>query len=94
MGTAAGFAAYRDPRINAMLKKIVAVWCEFPQRRQLAPVLNGSPSGWKSAEAELGRGRSCGPSDPHGKRKRRSRRFKTALNKRHRGLKRRKPKTT
>jgi phosphatidylserine decarboxylase len=29
MGTPAGFAAYRDPRINAMLKKILDAWCEF-----------------------------------------------------------------
>src|ERR1700727_1305320 len=29
MGTAAGFAAFRDRRINAMLKKILSVWCEF-----------------------------------------------------------------
>ena len=29
MGTTAGFAAYRDPRVNAMLKKILTVWCEF-----------------------------------------------------------------
>jgi phosphatidylserine decarboxylase len=92
MGTAAGFAAYRDPRINAMLKKIVAVWCEFLSGGDSLYGLNGSPSGGKSAEAELGRGQSCGPSDPHGKRKRRSRRLETALNKRHRGLKRRKPK--
>ena len=42
MGTPAGFAAFRDPRINAMIKKILNVWCEFfsaagfalrPQRR-------------------------------------------------------------
>jgi phosphatidylserine decarboxylase len=29
MGTPAGFAAYRDPRINAMLKKILTVWSDF-----------------------------------------------------------------
>ncbi|HEX4258098.1 MAG TPA: phophatidylserine decarboxylase associated domain-containing protein, partial [Streptosporangiaceae bacterium] len=29
MGTRAGFAAYRDPRINAMIKKILNAWCEF-----------------------------------------------------------------
>jgi Phophatidylserine decarboxylase len=36
MGTPAGFAAFRNPRINAMLKKILSVWCEFPQQRRLA----------------------------------------------------------
>ena len=29
MGTPAGFAAFRDPRINAMLQKILTAWCEF-----------------------------------------------------------------
>lgn len=32
MGTPAGFAAFRDPRINAALKKILTVWC-MPRRR-------------------------------------------------------------
>jgi phosphatidylserine decarboxylase len=30
-GTPAGFAAFRDPRVNAMLKKILTAWCEFLQ---------------------------------------------------------------
>jgi phosphatidylserine decarboxylase len=51
MGTPAGFAAFRDPRINAMLKKILAVWCEFLSSGDSLYVLNESPSGWKSAEA-------------------------------------------
>jgi phosphatidylserine decarboxylase len=29
MGTPAGFAAFRDPRVNAMIKKILNAWCEF-----------------------------------------------------------------
>ena len=29
MGTPAGFAAFRDPRVNAALKKILTAWCEF-----------------------------------------------------------------
>ena len=29
MGTPAGFAAFRDPRVNAMLKKVLGAWCEF-----------------------------------------------------------------
>jgi phosphatidylserine decarboxylase len=52
MGTRAGFAAYRDPRINAMLKKILTVWCEFLSSAESLYVLNGSPSGWMSAEAQ------------------------------------------
>jgi phosphatidylserine decarboxylase len=52
MGTRAGFAAYRDPRINAMLKKILTVWCEFLSSGDSLYVLNDSPSGWMSAEAQ------------------------------------------
>ncbi len=52
MGTRAGFAAYRDPRINAMLKKILTVWCEFLSSDDSLYVLNDSPSGWMSPEAQ------------------------------------------
>ncbi len=51
MGTAAGFAAYRDPRVNAMLKKILNAWCEFLSSGDSLYVLNDSPSGWKCDEA-------------------------------------------
>ena len=47
MATAAGFAAYRDLRINAMLKEILTAWCEFLDSRDSLYVLNDSPSGWK-----------------------------------------------
>jgi phosphatidylserine decarboxylase len=50
-GTSAGFAAFRDPRINAMLKKILTAWCEFLSSPDSRYVLNDSPSGWKSAAA-------------------------------------------
>lgn len=51
MGTTAGFAAYRDPRINRMLKKVLDAWCEFLSGPESLYVLNDSPAGWKSAEA-------------------------------------------
>ncbi len=51
MGTPAGFSAFRDPRINAMLRKILTVWCEFLSSADSLYVLNESPAGWKSAEA-------------------------------------------
>ncbi|HVT67312.1 MAG TPA: phosphatidylserine decarboxylase family protein [Trebonia sp.] len=51
MGTPAGFAAYRDRRINAMLKKILGAWCEFLSSDASRYVLNDSPSGWKCAAA-------------------------------------------
>ncbi len=52
MGTPAGFAAFRDPRFNAMLKRILTAWCEFLSSADSLYVLNDSPSGWKSAEAQ------------------------------------------
>jgi phosphatidylserine decarboxylase len=52
MGTPAGFAAYRDPRINAMLKKVLTAWCEFLSSSDSLYVLNESASGWKSQEAQ------------------------------------------
>jgi phosphatidylserine decarboxylase len=51
-GTTAGFAAFRDPRVNAMLQKILRAWCEFLTSRDSLYVLNDSPSGWKSAAAQ------------------------------------------
>jgi phosphatidylserine decarboxylase len=51
MGTPAGFAFYRDPRVNALLKRLLTVWCEFLSSRDSLYVLNASPSGWKSPEA-------------------------------------------
>jgi len=51
MGTTAGFAAYRDPRINAMIKKMLAVWCEFLSSSDSRYVLNESATGWKSEAA-------------------------------------------
>jgi phosphatidylserine decarboxylase len=52
MGTPAGFAAFRHERINAMLKKILTVWCEFLSSGDSLYVLNESSAGWKSAEAQ------------------------------------------
>jgi len=52
MGTPAGFGAFRDPRINAMLKKILGAWCEFLSGADSLYVLNDSPTGWKCAEAQ------------------------------------------
>jgi phosphatidylserine decarboxylase len=51
MGTRAGFAAYRDPRINAMIRKILNAWCEFLSSRDSLYALNDSPTGWTSAQA-------------------------------------------
>jgi phosphatidylserine decarboxylase len=64
MGTPAGFAAFRDPRINAMLKRILIAWCEFLNSADSLYVLNDSPSGWKSAEAQRAVGMEQFEHDP------------------------------
>lgn len=51
MGTPAGFAAFRDPRINAMLKRFLTTWCEFLDSSDSLYVINDSPAGWKCAAA-------------------------------------------
>lgn len=51
MGTPAGFAAFRDDKINAMLRKILDAWCVFLNSRESLYVLNDSPRGWKSPAA-------------------------------------------
>lgn len=54
--TPAGVATFRDPRINAMVKKILTAWCEFLDSADSLYVLNDSPSGWKcpAARNEIG----------------------------------------
>jgi phosphatidylserine decarboxylase len=52
MGTTAGFAFYRDPRVNAMIAKILDVWCEFLSSPASLYVLNDSDNGWKSEAAQ------------------------------------------
>jgi phosphatidylserine decarboxylase len=64
MGTAAGFAAFRDPRINAMLKKILTAWSEFLSSGDSLYVLNDSPSGWKCTEAQRAVGMEQYQHDP------------------------------
>jgi len=64
MGTPAGFAAFRDRQINAMLKKILNVWCEFLSSADSRYVLNDSPSGWKSEAARQAIGIDAYQHDP------------------------------
>ena len=64
MGTPAGFAAFRDPRINATLQKILSAWCEFLSSSDSLYVLNDSPSGWKSAAAQRAVGMKQYEHDP------------------------------
>jgi phosphatidylserine decarboxylase len=68
MGTPAGFAAFRHPTVNAMLRKIIAVWCECLTSEASLHVINDSPRGWKSEAAQACVGMADfehDPTDPH-----------------------------
>jgi phosphatidylserine decarboxylase len=52
MATPAGFAAYRDPRINGAFRTILEAWGEFLSSAASRYVLNDSPLGWKSEAAQ------------------------------------------
>jgi phosphatidylserine decarboxylase len=52
MATPAGFAAYRDPRINGMFGKVLDAWGEFLSGPDSRYVLNDSAQGWKSEAAQ------------------------------------------
>ncbi|MCU1472006.1 phosphatidylserine decarboxylase family protein [Amnibacterium sp.] len=64
LATPAGFAAYRDPRINAMLKKILNAWAEYLNSPDSLSALNRSETGWMSPEAERAVGMSDYAHDP------------------------------
>jgi phosphatidylserine decarboxylase len=51
MGTPAGFAAYRNVRINAMFKELLRVWTTFLNSKKSRYVLNDSPTGWMCKQA-------------------------------------------
>ncbi|KAL4876790.1 Phophatidylserine decarboxylase-domain-containing protein [Aspergillus karnatakaensis] len=46
MGTPSGYAAYLDPDINAMLKKVLNAWGEYLMSPASAEVLDDSEYGW------------------------------------------------
>ena len=68
MGTPAGFAAFRHPTVNAMLKKIIAAWCEYLTSEASLHVIHDGPRGWKCAAAQTRVGIAdfqYDPDDPH-----------------------------
>ncbi|MCH6471542.1 phosphatidylserine decarboxylase family protein [Sinomonas terrae] len=68
MGTPAGFAFYRDPRVNEGLKDILNAWCAFLDSEESLYVLNESDTGWKSDKAQQVVGMNQfahDPADPH-----------------------------
>lgn len=52
MGTTAGFALFRDPRVNAALREVLTAWCTFLSGPDSRYVLDDSDSGWMSAAAQ------------------------------------------
>ncbi len=46
MITAAGLAAFVSPKVNRMMKKVLAVWTEFLDSAASLYVLNETPTGW------------------------------------------------
>jgi len=52
MGTTAGFALFRDPRVNAALREVLTAWCTFLSGPDSRYVLDDSESGWMSAAAQ------------------------------------------
>lgn len=52
MGMPAGLAAFRNPTINAMFKRILTIWCEFLSSGDSLYVLNDKKEGWKSPDAQ------------------------------------------
>jgi phosphatidylserine decarboxylase len=51
MGTPAGFAAYRNEKINNIFKKILKEWTKFLNSKKSLYVLNTSKNGWMSKDA-------------------------------------------
>lgn len=46
MGTPSGYAAFLDPEINAILKKVLNAWGDFLRSPASANVLNSTSQGW------------------------------------------------
>jgi phosphatidylserine decarboxylase len=51
MITPAGLAAFADPRVNEMLRRLLSVWAEFLDSEASRYVLDDSPAGWLSPVA-------------------------------------------
>ncbi len=71
MGTAAGFAAFLNDRVNAQLKQVLNAWGRFLSSSESTYVLNQDPrSGWFGADAlkdmpNFDESYQCDPSQPH-----------------------------
>jgi phosphatidylserine decarboxylase len=71
MGTAAGFAAFLNDRVNAQLKLVLNAWGRFLSSSESTYVLNQDPrSGWFGTDAlndmpNFDESYQCDPSQPH-----------------------------
>ncbi len=71
MGTAAGFTAFLNERVNAQLKKVLNAWARFLSSRDSTYVLNDHPRrGWFGADAKMAMPNfekefQCDPRQPH-----------------------------
>jgi phosphatidylserine decarboxylase len=71
MGTAAGMAAFLNPRVNAQLKAVLNAWARFLRSSDSTYVLNDDPhKGWFGADAlrampNFEREFVCDPREPH-----------------------------
>ncbi len=71
MGTAAGFAAFLNERVNAQIKRVLNGWARFLSSSDSTYVLNDDPHrGWFGADArnampDFDREFVCDPSQPH-----------------------------
>jgi phosphatidylserine decarboxylase len=56
MGTPAGFAAFLNPKVNAIVEKILNQWCEFLSSEASLYVLNETEKGWlcRAAQEKIG----------------------------------------
>lgn len=52
MGTPAGFAAYRNEKINSMFRKLLKAWGDFLNSDESLYSLNYGPHGWKCEAAQ------------------------------------------
>jgi phosphatidylserine decarboxylase len=62
--TSAGFAFYRDPRVNDALRGILQGWCAFLSSDKSLGVLTDAPSGWRSDAARRAVGMDQFEHDP------------------------------
>lgn len=64
MATPAGYAVYRDERVNRWLARLLGVWSQFLSGPDSRYVLNDSPAGWLGAPARAAIGLEQFQHDP------------------------------